>query len=355
MAITADTLVDQVKQTAGWVFGGSEAYSQTLTRRPQLGTPDYFRLLLTAHFCTVATFVPTDVDARIRFHEWQEMRNANVVRAAMAVVDEIAAYDMRPVSMRFIDTERGTLSGHDGEWLGVRAGALGRALALGADDLVDQLAEQIDEELAREAALYTAFENAGDPIRRLCAATTLAHNVGDLSRVVDTWPNPGTAAASYQARYIKLGTASGVARFGDAFVRAGAVNKALMADENHRFLPLRESRPLRRGRELLLPFGPFLDGWGGALARFPFSSAEHGEILTALLNGHSQAPDQQGYLRAIAGMHASLRGGVDRLESELPARMRKLLRAGAVRPALDLSAERFNARMIGKLAKLSSS
>lgn len=352
MAIAAETLVEQVKQTAGWLFGSDEPWVHTLNKRPQLGTPDYFRLLLTAHFCTVATFVPTDVDARIRFHEWQEMRNANVVRAAMDVVDEVAAYDTRAVSMRYIDTEQGTLSGHDGEWLGVRAGALGRALALGADALVDQLAAQIDHELAREAAIYMALERKGDPIIRLCAATTLAHNVGDLSRVVDTWPSPGQEAAAFQARYIKLGTPAAEPRFGEAFVRAGHVNKALMADENHRFLPLRESRPLRRGREVLLPFGPFLDAWGGALARFPYSAAEHGEILTALLSGHSQAPEQQGYLRAIAGMHANLRGGVDRLESELPARLRKLLRAGAVRPALDLSAERFHARIIGKLTKL---
>ena len=91
---------------------------------------------------------------------------------------------------------------------------------------------------------------------------------------------------------------------------------------------------------------------GKHVAQFAFSAAEHGEILAALLNGHAQAPAQQGYLRAIAGMHASLRGGVDRLEGELPARLRKLLRAGAVRPALDLSADRFNARIIGKIAKL---
>ena len=351
MAIAADTLIEQVRQTAGWLLADDAPYARTLATRAAPGSLAYFRLLLTAHYATVATFVPTDVDARIRFHEWQEMRDARALTAAVEIVDEVAAYAVAPVSRRYVDTQLGTLSGHDGEWLGVRAGALGRALALKATELVDKIAAQIESELEREASIYRTLER-GDPIARLCAATLLAHNVGDLSRVVEAWPAPSESALPYQARYLKLGVPGGEKRFGEVFVRAGAINKALMADENHRFLPLRESRPLRRAHVLLLPFGPFLDAWGGALARFSFTSAEHGEILGALLNGHAQAPEQQGYLRAIAGLHASLRGGVDRLENELPTRLRKLLRAGAVRPALDLSAERFNARMVGKLAKL---
>ena len=155
--IAADVLIAQVRQTAGWLFDDDAPYARTLAHAPS-SARDYLQLLLTAHFCTVATFVPTDVDARIRFHEWQEMRHADALRAAVAVVDAVAAYPVARVSTRFVAHARGTLSGHDGEWLAVRAGALGRALQLGAQDVVEKVSAQIDDELAREAEIYTALE-----------------------------------------------------------------------------------------------------------------------------------------------------------------------------------------------------
>src|SRR5437870_2392981 len=78
----------------------------------------------------------------------------------------------------------GTLSGHDGEWLAVRAGALGRALELGAAAVIEKLVADIDGELAREAAAMAAARR-GDAKVALMTATVLAHNLGDLSRVVE--------------------------------------------------------------------------------------------------------------------------------------------------------------------------
>ena len=48
---------------------------------------------------------------------------------------------------------------------------------------------------------------------------------------------------------------------------AGALNKDVMATENHRFLALRKPRALRASRELLLPIGPFFESWGRTVAR----------------------------------------------------------------------------------------
>jgi hypothetical protein len=59
-----------------------------------------FRLRLAAHHATVATFVPTDVDAHIRHHAWAALAEPASVIAARALVDEAAARDARVVSQR---------------------------------------------------------------------------------------------------------------------------------------------------------------------------------------------------------------------------------------------------------------
>jgi hypothetical protein len=67
-------------------------------------------------------------------------------------------------------------------------------------------------------------------------------------------------------------------------------------------------------------------------------------VLSALVEGNESAPDQQGYLRAMAGMHRTSPGGIDALAPGVPARLRKLLAGGAIREALRVDAARFEAR-----------
>src|SRR5207302_6296293 len=128
--IAPPLVVEQVKNTAAWLWADPRAAAvvEALTTD---GTDRlaYLRVLLAAHFTTVATFVPTDVDARIRHHTWMEIENEDALTAACDAVDEVAAWDARWVSARAVDLTRdgdgGSISGHDGEWLGGRAGALG--------------------------------------------------------------------------------------------------------------------------------------------------------------------------------------------------------------------------------------
>ena len=130
----------------------------------------------------------------------------------------------------------------------------------------------------------------------------LAHNAGDLSRVVEQWPRH-PAVEPHRARLMKLGHERGE-RFGGAFLRAGTINKALTAIENHRFLALRAPRGLRRARALLLPIGPFFDDWGEAVARSTLLEHEdRAAIVEALLETHLRGDDQQGCLRALAAIH----------------------------------------------------
>lgn len=337
----------QVENTAAWLWSDPRASQVTRILDDVDGAAKhplaYLRHLLAAHFATVATFVPTDVDARIRHHAWMSIESAEELAAACDIVDEVAAWDPRWVSARTVETEdaRGSISGHDGEWLSVRAGALGRALMLGATDIVDRLVADIDGELAREEAVFLSAKGAK---RILSAATVLAHNLGDLSRVVDQWP---AKEQELRAKYTRLGHA-GSAR--PAFVEAGGLNKATLALENHRFLALRKPRGLRAARALVLPIGPWFDAWGERLATHDaLEDRDRTDVFAALLEIHASSPDQLGCLRALAGLHRATRGGLEKLVPDLPARMRRDALRGRVRDAMDVSTSHFDAKMEAKL------
>lgn len=352
--IAVELLVSQVKNTAAWLWSDPRAAAATAAlddvaaaeacRDGADGTA-YFALLLAAHYATVATFVPTDVDARIRHHAWQAMTTRDQLAAACDVVDATASWDVHAVSARvFVSPAHGPLSGHDGEWLAVRAGALGRAAALGADDLVERLTSQLDAEVDREEAIVGEAIASDRTAPALTVATIVAHNLGDLSRVVVEWPK-NDVLASLRDRWLRLGHPDAPRRRAH-LVTAGKINKALIAHENHRFLPLRRPRALRAARELLLPIGPWFDAWGETVATSAhLESGDRAEVLAALLELHGRDPAQEGCLRAIAGLHRATRGGIEAYVPDLPARMRKDALRGKVRDVLDVTVEHFGARL----------
>jgi hypothetical protein len=354
--IANTVLVDQVRNTAAWlwstppagpvvaIFERAAADSAAESGAGSgSGAVPTLRLRLAAHYATVATFVPTDVDAHIRHHAWAAIDDPAVFTDALSCVDEAAGRDAAVVSAR---VTRG-LSGHDGEWLSVRAGALGRALSLGLRAEAADIAARIDAELDRERRAFAAAIADEEPARTtLALATIVAHNLGDLSRVVDAWPK-SYGGAELRERYSRLGHDDGTRRNGKrpAFVLAGVLNKQLMAHENHRFLALRKPRSLRRTRDLLLPLGPWFDDWGDLVARTgALDEGDRTEIVAALVDLHLSSPRQEGCLRALAGIHRATRGGLSWYSSALPARLRKEIPRGRIREALDVSPEVFAAR-----------
>ena len=347
--ILNSVLVEQVRNTAAWLWADAVCGPLTEIFDAAVDEPleepgaleRALRVRLAAHYATVATFVPTDVDAHIRHHMWMLVADAETFVHAKACIDEAVARDARIVSARV--TER--LSGHDGEWLSVRAGALGRALVLGLGDAATLLAAEIDAELEREQRIFAdALERGAPATTTLALATTIAHNLGDLSRVVDAWPK-GARESELCAHYSRLGHADG-SRHRDAFLVAGALNKELMAHENHRFLALRKPRALRRSRALLLPVGPWFDAWGETVCRSDLlEDADRAEVVSALVELHLRSPAQEGCLRALAGIHRETRGGLGWYDSALPARLRKELGRGRIREAIDVPRERFEARI----------
>jgi hypothetical protein len=230
------------------------------------------------------------------------------------------------------------------------AGALGRALALSDDSVVERTTAWIEAELTREARLVTFARKHGTAQDLLSVVTTVAHNLGDLSRIVDTWP-AAHAASRLGLRYRRLGHEDG-ARFDGAFVFAGNLNKERMALENHRFLPLRGPRALRRERAFLLPFGPYFYEWGRLLGSTKLlDDDERAEILLALVRVHELRTEEQGCLRAIAGMSSAVSGGVDRLARLWPADRRSSLGRGGVKLALRVAEADFREKFHAGIAR----
>ncbi len=349
VGVAPKLLLEQVKSTAPWALALEPSLPAVaiLKKAPEIeqrwkkgeDAEGYFVCLLAAHFTTVATFVPTDVDQRIRQHGWSELSGKRLA-SAVDRVEEVTRWDVRPVSERFVELGGEVLAGHQGEWLSVMAGALGRALALSDAPVVERTTAWIEAELAREARLVKVARKKSDDRELLSLVTTVAHNLGDLSRVVDTW-RPAFIGSELGLRYQRLGHEGG-ARFDGSFVFAGELNKLLMAKENHRFLPLRVPRALRRERAFLLPFGPYFYDWGRLIGSTKLlDDQERAEILLALLRVHERRTDEHGCLRAIAGMNSVLDGGVDKLAKLLPPDHTVGIKRAGVRTALRLAEKDF--------------
>ena len=74
----------------------------------------YFRLCLAAHHTTVATYVPTDVDSKIRGLLWRDTKDLATLRAMAAAAMEMHTWTLDGYSLRTVDCgEHGIVSGHD--------------------------------------------------------------------------------------------------------------------------------------------------------------------------------------------------------------------------------------------------
>lgn len=374
-------LVEQVRNTAPWVFSNpspnpipppfvalQNAAQAALTSDSTLSPVEYFRLCLSAHFSTVATFVPTDVDNAIRFKLWQPELGTDVVQEmARVVLDEWPEWEthhLHHVSTRTLalpkpltDEGLGThLSGHTGEWFSVAVAAYGATRTRHLDvnpDVNTEIATRVDAAVERHARIIEYFVSQRDYRSLLCASTIAAHNLGDLDRVFDAW-NIGASpsdADALKSRVYKLGH-TGDERLGGWLVLAGNLNKEIMAADNHRYFALRKPRCLRKSPELLLPIAPYLDEWGRRVARHPLlSRAEVGEVVEALMDGFERLKTD-GFVRALSGIWEAFPGGPQALLKELPARAARTLKAGDLRQRVSLSEKKFEENLVQKAERL---
>jgi hypothetical protein len=297
-----------------------------LTREEQL--QDYFALCLACHHATVATFVPTDVDTKIRGILWLESRDPEVLRPMLGVALASRFWTEEGISIRAV---RG-VSGHNGEQWSAIAGGLGRLLLLGDRDAADEALTAIEIEIDREQLVFDAVAaERGAELDLLRLSMTLAHNRGDLTQGMGFWKRT-PVTAPLQEHLSARGRFAAAVRI---YQHTG------LSAEGHRHYPLRPVKPLRRSPDTLLPLCPFLDEWGTKVARME----ESHEVLEALVTGCHKVEGQQGYYRAIAGMREAGSGAFDRAASRMSNGAQRLLRDSGLRKLIDVPRGAFESMM----------
>jgi hypothetical protein len=350
--ISPETLISQVRNTAPFLesrlpaaepgrlieLGNSpvgflrilanwqNALGSGLTWEEQL--QDYFAICLACHHTTVATFVPTDVDTKIRGILWRESRDPGVLRPMLRLALASRAWTEDGVSVRSV---RG-VSGHNGEQWSAIAGGLGRLLELGDTASADEAQAAIETEIDREQAVFQEVSaEAGAELDLLRLSMTLAHNRGDLTQGMGFWkttPVTGRVMEHLSAR-------------GRFEVAVRIYQHTGLSSEGHRHYPLRPVKALRRDASTLLPLCPFLDDWGKVVAQLE----ESHEVLAALVIGSQKVEGQQGYYRAIAGMLAASSGAFDRTAARMPNSAQRLLRSAEMRKLVDVPRVSFESMM----------
>lgn len=298
----------------------------TLNRDEQL--QDYFAFCLACHHATVATFVPTDVDTKIRGIVWRESRDFEVLRPMLRVALASRAWTEDGISIRAV---RG-VSGHNGEQWSAIAGGMGRLLELGDTISAEEARAAIEAEIDREQAVFdgaAAERDAELDVLRL--SMTLAHNRGDLTQGMGFWKRT-PLTAPIMDHLSERGRFSLAVRI---YQHTG------LSAEGHRHYPLRAVKALRRSSATLLPLCPFLDEWGGVVAQLE----ECHEVLAALVGGCQKIPGQQSYYRAIAGMRAASSGAFDRAAARMPNATQRLLRGAELRKLVDVPRVSFESMM----------
>ncbi len=295
---------------------------------------DYFRLCLSAHHATVASFVPTDVDNAIRSKLWEGTLPTETLAQMADVVLESEFWSGRALTTRYVEHEQGgpPLSGLQGEWFSTAVAAYG-ALRKRAPKHAELVLARIHAEVDREERIFLEFEKKGDTLNLLRTSTVIAHNLGDLDRVIDLWnlsDDDPLKRALYKRGHAPLFPSG----------RAGLWNKAHMAAENHRHLMLRGPRALRGHWEWLLPIGPFFDDWGMKIARGLPPEAV-GKVTEALIDGWNKLPQTTGYPRALAGILEAFPGGASALRRALPVKVFRNLESGRLRSLVSVPRTRF--------------
>lgn len=298
----------------------------SLTPEEQL--QDYFALCLACHHATVATFVPTDVDTKIRGITWRETRDLEALRAMLRFALASRGWAEEGVSIRAV---RG-VSGHHGEQWSALAAGLGYLLELGDTASAAEALAAIEAEIDREQAVFEAVcEEPDAELDLLRLSMTLAHNRGDLTQGMGFWKR--TPATASLAEHLSERGGFGLAV--QIYQHTG------LSAEGHRHYPLRPVKALRRSPTTLLPLCPFLDEWGGVVAQLEDSH----EVLAALVNGCQKVNGQQGYYRAIAGMRAASPGAFDRAAARMPNAVQRLLRESEMRKLIDVPRISFESMM----------
>ena len=376
-------LLASVKNTVPYLFSEkstpSTRYVEILKREAgeQSGL-SYYEFCVAAHFATVGSFVPTDVDVAIRQKLWRKITNEVDFEPMWNFVQEVLTWDERIVSNRVVMLPGASssskkiqpavkLSGHQGEWLSIAIGAYGTALKVAPDSVpdirgaIEAVVKQQEEALC---ILREAFLEEFDIVsarRYLDGVAAVAHNLGDLDRMFDLQELGDLDVLKrrvYRCGHEDARTPR------EEFLLAGRIYKELLANENHRHFPLREPKSIRQANKFLLNYGPFFDDWGTTVVKagVPGSSpllteGDLREVAESLIIGWKRLNPKsiytsQGYSRALCGMMAAFPRGRDDLEALVPPVLKKELNEGGLRTLMNVTRAQFEKQWVGKLKRL---
>jgi hypothetical protein len=330
--IAPNILINHVENTAPFIFKGEVEtsgkersylakltfYKKNLKALQKINLAEYFSLCMSAHWATAGTFVPTNVDNQIREGLWRHGEIGSYIEIMAKITMDSWKWDYNEVTNRktFNPKKNQVMSTHEGTWLSVAIGAYCALKMHGRPALAKEMQEIILAEVKKEEELLLYLKETDDDLNFLRATALMAHNFGDLDRVMDQW-EMDPSDSFFQLIY-KLGHKKNP-HYSPIFVFAGEINKSLMAIENHRHMSMRAVKALRQSKDFLIPIGPFMDDWGKTLGDSKLLSLEEkAQVVLAYQEGHTRQDMALGYARALNGLLSKLENGIDTLERYIP-------------------------------------
>jgi hypothetical protein len=330
--IAPNLLLKDVEVTAPFLFKGEinlegkdraylaklVFYKKNLNALKHINLTEYFHICMAAHWATAGTFVPTNVDNQIREGLWKHKETpGHIDRMARITIDSWTWNYEQVTNRKCYNPDNGqVMSTHEGTWLSVAIGAYNALLKHKKDELAKEVANVILAEIDKEEKLLIELREKRDHINFLRSTALMAHNFGDLDRVIDQWGMPEDDP--FRLKIYKLGHRPNTS-YSSVLAYAGQVNKNFLSVENHRHMSMRQAKCLRRSWKFLIPVGPFMESWGETLGKSTeLTLADKGEIVACLYEGYKRQDLAFGYARAFKGMMSSLPEGLDTLVADVP-------------------------------------
>lgn len=329
--IAPNLLLKDVENTAPFLFKGEVNlegkdraylaklvfYKKNLNSLKYINLAEYFHICMAAHWATAGTFVPTNVDNQIREGLWKHKDIlGHIDRMARITIDSWLWNYEQVTNRKSYNPDNGqVMSTHEGTWLSVAIGAYNALVKHKKTELSEEVAHVILSEIEKEEKLLLELRDKRDHINFLRSTALMAHNFGDLDRVIDQW---GMAEDDpFRKRIYKLGHELN-ANYSPILAYAGQVNKRFLSVENHRHMSMRQAKCLRRSHKYLIPVGPFMEEWGRILGESrDLTLAEKGEIVGCFFEGYKRQNQASGYCRAFRGLIEALPRGLDSLEADI--------------------------------------
>jgi len=361
--IAPNILLKHVENTAPFLFEGEletsgekrayleklRFYKKNLKSLGHINLAEYFYVCMAAHWTTAGTFVPTDVDNQIREGLWKHQSIMKYIEKMARITIDSWTWDYSQVTNRksYNRINNEVMSTHEGTWLSVAIGAYCALTKHKQTELAQEVADVILAEIKKEEDLLIQLREDRDHINFLRAAPLMAHNFGDLDRVMVQW-NMNTEDP-FCKRIYRLGHDLNEA-YSNILVYTGQVNKEFSSKENHRHMSMRQPKCIRKSHHFLIPVGPFMDQWGEDIGKSELLSIEEkAEIVCALYDGFKRQDQAFGYCRAFGALIAKLPGGMSQLEEYIPFDVMAEMKVSKFREIASASKENFEGRYIDAL------